>query len=109
MKKLSEYLYRVKLRNAVFVVNHYRMMPRKDKKNPGWITKFKNSKEVVQDQDEEDDQKKYCVCRKPYNGRFMIQCDFCDEWYQGSCVNITVTDAMVIDKYKHKACKDKRS
>ena len=79
MKKLSSYLYRVKLRNAVFVVNHDRMMPCKDRKVPEWITKFKKSKEVVQDQDEEDDQKEYCVCRKPYSGRFMIQCDFCDE------------------------------
>ena len=109
VKKLSAYLYRVKFRNAVFVVNHYRMMPCKDNKVPEWITKFKNSEEVVQDQEEEDDQKKYCVCKKPYSGRFMIQCDFCDEWYHGSCVNITVTDALVVDKYKRKACKDKRS
>ena len=40
---------------------------------------IKNSKEVVQDQDEEDDQKEYCVCRKLYSGRFMIQRDFCGE------------------------------
>ena len=99
----------MKLRNAVFVMNHDRMTPCKDKKVPEWITQFKNSKEVVQDQDEEDDQKEYCVCRKPYSGRFMIQCDFFGEWYHGSCVNITVTDALVIDKYKCKACKDKRS
>ena len=109
VKKLSAYLYGVKLRNAVFIVNHYRTMPCKDRKVPEWITKFKNSKEVVQDQDEENDQKKNCVCRKPYSGRFMIQCDSCDEWYHGSCINITVTDALVIDKYKCKACKDKRS
>ena len=109
VKKLSAYLYRVKLRNAVFVVNHDRMMPCKDRKVPEWITKFKSPNEIVQDQDEEDDQKEYCVCRKPYRGRFMIQCDFCDEWYHGSCVNITVTDALVIDQYKRKACKDKRS
>ena len=59
VKKLSAYLYRVKLRNAVFIVNHDRMMPFKDRKVPEWITKFKNSEEVVQDQDEEDDQKEY--------------------------------------------------
>ena len=80
VKKLSAYLYRVKLRNAVFVVNHDRMMPCKDRKVPDWITKLKSSNEIVQDQDEDDDLKKYCVCRKPYSGRFMIQCDFCDEW-----------------------------
>lgn len=109
VKKLSAYLYRVKLQNAVLVINHDRMMPCKDRKVPEWITKFRKSKEAVQDQDEEDDKKEYCVCRKPYSGRFMIQCDFCEEWYHGSCVNITVTEALVIDKYKCKACKDKRT
>ena len=109
VKKRSAYQYRVKLRNAVFVVNHDRMMPCKVRKMPEWITKFKRSKEVDEDQDEEDDQKQYCVCRKPCSGRFMIQCDFCDEWYHGFCVNITATDALVIDRYKCKACKDARS
>ena len=65
VKKLSAYLYRVKLRNAIFVVNHDRMMPCKDRKVSKWITKLKNYKEVVQDQDEKDDQKEYCVCKKP--------------------------------------------
>ena len=63
VKKLSAYQYRVKLRNAVFVVNQDRMMPCKARKVPEWITKFKRSKEVDEDQDEEDDQKQYCVCR----------------------------------------------
>ena len=108
VKKLSAYLYRVKLRNAVFSVNHDRMMPCKDRKVPEWITKYKNKGEV-DDQDEEDDQTEYCVCKKPYSGRFMIQCDYCDEWFHGSCVNITVTDALVIDKYKCKACKEHSS
>ncbi|MBV2113414.1 MAG: DDE-type integrase/transposase/recombinase [Candidatus Thiodiazotropha sp. (ex Ctena orbiculata)] len=109
VKKLSAYLYRVKLRNAVFIVNHDRMMPSKDRKVPDWITKYRRSKETEDDQDEEDDQKQYCVCRKPYSGQFMIQCDFCEEWYHGSCVNITPTDALGIDRYKCKACKDTRS
>ena len=89
--------------------NHDRMMTYKTRKVPERITKFKMSKEADEDPDEEDDQKQYCVCRKLYSGRFMIQCDFCDEWYHGSCVNITATDALVIDRYKCKACKDARS
>lgn len=38
----------------------------------------------------------------------MIQCDYCDEWYHGSCVNITVTDALDIAKYKCGSCVNKR-
>ncbi|KAH3807107.1 hypothetical protein DPMN_135440 [Dreissena polymorpha] len=37
-------------------------------------------------------------------GRFMIQCDHCDEWYHGSCVNITATDALDIQKYHCPNC-----
>ena len=29
----------------------------------------------------------------------MIQCDHCKEWYHGSCVNVTPTDALDIDSY----------
>lgn len=109
VKKLSAYLYRIKLRNAVLVINHDRMMPCKDRKLPDWIVKFRKSpKEEDQDQNEEDDKTEYCICRKSYSGRFMIQCDFCNEWYHGSCVNITASDALEIDKYKCKACKDKK-
>ena len=109
VKKLSAYLYRVKLRNAVFTANHDRMMPCNIRKVPEWITRYKMSKTEEDDQDEDDDQKEYCVCKKPYGGRFMIQCDYCEEWYHGSCVNITVSDALEIDKYKCKACSDSRT
>ena len=68
------------------------MMPCNDKKVPKWINKYKKSKSE-EEQDKEDDLKQYCVCKKMYSDRFMIQCDYCDEWYHGSCVNITVTDA----------------
>jgi len=29
------------------------------------------------------------LCRQGDNGKFMIQCDLCDEWYHGECVNVT--------------------
>ena len=30
----------------------------------------------------------YCYCRKGEDG-FMIQCDFCDDWFHGDCIGIT--------------------
>jgi len=38
VKRLSAYLYRVKLKNSVMVVNHDSMMPCRDRKLPRWIT-----------------------------------------------------------------------
>lgn len=35
----------------------------------------------------------------------MIQCDDCDEWYHGSCVDITASEALDIGKYRCKRCK----
>lgn len=30
-----------------------------------------------------------CMCRQPYDDRFMIGCDCCEEWFHGKCVNVT--------------------
>mmetsp|Transcript_51422 Transcript_51422/g.111807 ORF Transcript_51422/g.111807 Transcript_51422/m.111807 type:complete len:202 (+) Transcript_51422:249-854(+) len=31
----------------------------------------------------------YCLCRKPYDGSFMIQCEQCNEWYHAQCIGLT--------------------
>ena len=107
-KKVSASLFRVKMKNAIFVVNHDRLKPCRDRKVPAWIMKWKSSPDVGVLPDEGDDEA-YCLCRTPWQGRFMIQCDYCDEWYHGSCVNITATDALEIDRYKCCLCKNKPS
>jgi len=48
--------------------------------------------------DNRTDEELYCSCRRPWEGRFMIMCDYCKEWYHGSCVNISSTEALDIDK-----------
>ena len=37
----------------------------------------------------------------------MIQCDDCDEWYHGSCVDITPSDALNIDRYRCRDCQQR--
>ncbi|KAJ3090059.1 hypothetical protein HDU96_003552, partial [Phlyctochytrium bullatum] len=48
----------------------------------------------------------YCVCRKPDNGKFMIQCDTCKDWYHGSCIGITEKAAKNIDSYECDECQE---
>ena len=40
VNKFTPYLYRVKLRNAVFTANHDRLKPCRDRKLPRWLEKF---------------------------------------------------------------------
>jgi len=90
----------------LLVVNHDRMMPCRDRKLPAWVTQEKTRDSSVNSSpvsaDEEDC---HCVCREPWGGRFMIMCDFCETWYHGSCVNVSPTDALDIDKYRCTVCK----
>jgi transposase InsO family protein len=105
-KKLSPYLYRIKLQNAVLVTNHDRMKPCHDRKLPAWIARWR-ADPVANCGPSNEDPTAYCTCRQPCNGRFMIQCDFCDEWYHGSCVNVTASEALNIDRYKCGVCREK--
>jgi transposase InsO family protein len=104
-EKISSYLFRVKLRNSVFVVNHDRLKPCRDKSLPQWILHYRKSNKTVPVL---TDDKLYCFCRNKDDGRFMIQCDFCSEWYHGSCVNISPSEAVSIDKYKCKDCQQRQ-
>ncbi|XP_033727840.1 uncharacterized protein LOC117317151 isoform X2 [Pecten maximus] len=41
------------------------------------------------DSDYEPPDQLYCICNQPHGNRFMICCDKCENWYHGSCVNMT--------------------
>ena len=102
VRKLSNLLFQIKLKNAVLILNHDRLKPCQDKTLPAWLTTERDRPEL--DGGEIADDQLYCLCKKPWQGRFMIQCDHCDEWYHGSCVNITATDALDIQKYRCPKC-----
>eukprot|EP00903_Cladosiphon_okamuranus_P013909 g12937.t1 len=40
----------------------------------------------------DDGGNRYCLCRGPNDGTFMVQCDDCDQWFHGSCVNLKEGD-----------------
>ena len=102
-EKISAYLYRIKLRNAIFVANHDRMKPCKATKLPLWVSNWlKDPVPAIIDASTDDSI--HCLCKEPWQGRFMIQCDFCDKWYHGSCVNVTATEALNIAQFRCAAC-----
>ena len=104
VKKFSPYIYRLKNRNTFIVANHDRLKLCTDQESklPQWIIKFKKNPSVSDPGP--IDVKEYCHCRQPDDGRMMIQCEYCNEWYHGSCVNLTTEDTLSISKYKCKDC-----
>ncbi|XP_036336250.1 LOW QUALITY PROTEIN: uncharacterized protein LOC118746507 [Rhagoletis pomonella] len=40
-------------------------------------------------EDDDDPNRLWCICRQPHNNRFMICCDVCEDWFHGTCVSIT--------------------
>ena len=47
----------------------------------------------------------YCICRTPYDDtKFYIQCESCNKWFHGNCVNITEQDGINIEHYFCPAC-----
>lgn len=49
-----------------------------------------SSSDAESDQDSEDDPDRlWCVCQKPHEGKFMICCDICKDWFHGHCVGVT--------------------
>lgn len=47
----------------------------------------------------------YCICRTSDSTRFMIACDYCEEWYHGDCIGVTQLDARYIKKYFCSTCR----
>lgn len=54
----------------------------------------------------EDGGKRYCICRGPSDGSFMLGCELCDEWFHGRCVGVSEDQE---EDYICDSCKLKQS
>ena len=95
---LSPYLFRVQINNRLTkVVNHDRLKKCQDKEIPKWMTKRKV--ELLSGA-----VNVYCFCGLPDDGRIMIQCDSCFEWYHGHCVGVDKNKAKTLKEYLCNRC-----
>ena len=46
----------------------------------------------------------YCFCRRPDDGRLMVQCNQCDGWFHGECVGVTTQEVADLDQYICPSC-----
>ncbi|XP_067118170.1 PHD finger protein 3 isoform X2 [Centruroides vittatus] len=49
---------------------------------------------------DDDPERLWCICRQPYDERFMIQCDHCEDWFHGNCVGVTQQQGRQLEKSK---------
>jgi COMPASS component SPP1 len=60
------------------------------------------------DNEPDNDNEVFCICRKGDNHTWMIACDGgCEDWFHGKCVNIEERDGDLIDKYICPNCEAK--
>lgn len=51
---------------------------------------------------EDDPDRLWCICKQPHNNRFMICCDKCEDWFHGTCVNVTKSQGKVMEENNKK-------
>ncbi|KAL8863574.1 MAG: hypothetical protein Q9178_000255 [Gyalolechia marmorata] len=60
----------------------------------------RRSSSVANDDEDEDEDGVFCICRGPDNHTWMIACDgSCDDWFHGKCINMTEKEGDLIEKY----------
>ena len=78
-------------------VNHDTLKKCNDKVIPKWIT---HRQELLQKKADIT----YCICKKPDDGRLMIQCDHCLQWFHHHCMNLTQYKAKQLDCFLCPEC-----
>ena len=58
----------------------------------------------TQSPDLSSDTEVYCFCRRPDDGRLMVQCEQCDWWFHGGCISVTTQEVADLDQYICPSC-----
>lgn len=103
VERITPYLFREQLHYKVMFLNHDKLKPCRDRQLPTWLRDFTFADPAPSDANTDDDV--FYVCKKPWGGQFMIQCDYCGEWFHGVCINIAPSEALDIATFKCAVCK----
>ncbi|MBW0477219.1 hypothetical protein O181_016934 [Austropuccinia psidii MF-1] len=60
----------------------------------------------IKSESQMEDDRLYCVCKRLYDGRTMIACDRCDNWYHNDCVGIGEELVELVDLFICPICQE---
>ena len=72
--------------------------------NENLVNNFEEAPLVDEDEVYEEDNEVYCLCKQPWGGKFMICCDFCENWYHAICMGLKEDVAKNLKVYTCKFC-----
>jgi hypothetical protein len=61
---------------------------------------------ILNKKNETMEEETYCICKQPWNNRFMICCDACDVWYHADCIGLKESEAKKLKKFRCSNCRD---
>lgn len=100
MSVLTPYLYIVKIKNReTKVLNHDMLKRCNDSTLPAWILNEQHSMRL-------GEKIKYCFCRRPDDGKLMVMCESCLEWYHAACIQMTKKQIKSTPKFICSRCPD---
>ena len=80
------------------IVNHVRKLKYRDPNMMGSFPSepayypIPNVDFIFSQNPEEKDDKLYCLCKKKWDGRLMVECDLCENWFHPDCIGINEND-----------------
>lgn len=92
-KQLSPYVYKVRFYRGVVNMNHDRIKLCTSRTIPEWLQGLRTRVLNGEDISPSSERDLYCFCRKPDDGRLMIQCEKCFEWFHAACLQMTKRQA----------------
>ncbi|MES9880773.1 MAG: hypothetical protein ABW185_07820, partial [Sedimenticola sp.] len=109
LEKITPAVLRVKTRTGVSTMNHDRLKKCNDRVLPAWIVRLQSdpallTQALVAARKQTVADALFCSCRRPDDGKMMIQCEMCLEWYHIACLNLTERKAKQIDKFSCPSC-----
>ncbi len=109
MELITPAVFRVKVGNKVFTINHDRVKLCRDRQLPIWISKLMDDNNLLEEalkaaKKESANQAVFCHCRKPDDGKLMIQCETCLEWFHGACIGVARKNLGKLGSYTCPQC-----